>query len=102
MKSRSHFQQTPEAAAEAGPPRRRFGHPGEELQQCALAGAIASNDPDSITAFEFEGDILQSPDHVLPVAWISAKSAEWCPGGLRQDIAQCLVSRLSPDAVALA
>src|SRR4249920_568334 len=101
MEPRSHFQQTAKAAAEPSASVGWFCDSGEDLQQRALAGAIASNDPDSVATFEVEGNILQGPDHALAVG-MALESAERGPGGLGKDVAQRFVSRLRADAVAFA
>ena len=67
MKACSHFKQGTDTSAHRDCPIGGFGDTREDLEQCAFARAIASDNAKHPAFFKIEGDILQRPDEVLVV-----------------------------------
>ena len=61
MKPRSHFQQRPNIAADFTPSVGRTGNAGKDLQQRALTGSIAPDDPDNFARARGERNIFERP-----------------------------------------
>ena len=55
------LQQAADAAAELDLAGRRLGDPREDLQQRALAGAVAADDADDLARLDLEVDVLAGP-----------------------------------------
>ena len=92
-------------AVEGGLARGRLSDPREDLQERALAGTVAPDDPDDLARPDLEADVLQGPE-LLGLARCAAAPAS--QGGGRQApqaLPQRAVARGVPvlgDAVALA
>jgi hypothetical protein len=71
MKARPHLEQRADAAGDLGPPGRRFGDAGQDLQQRALAGAVVANQPDHVAVANFERHVAQCPQRVGFAAWFA-------------------------------
>ena len=64
MKAGSDFQQRPDSAVNRCAPFRRPGNPRKNLQQRALACAVASDDANDFTVFDVERDVPQGPESI--------------------------------------
>ena len=99
-----------QSAQRLGPAAGRLGDAGEDLEQRALAGAVAADDADDLAALDLEGDVAQGPDGVLAVGRLGGGKvgtwegwqAETLEGGC-EGVAQGVVALLrAADAVELA
>ena len=61
MKSRADFEEARNTALYFHPTLARLGDAGEDLEEGALAGAVASNDSDYLSPGNFKIDILEGP-----------------------------------------
>src|ERR1700680_5043678 len=68
MKAGPDFEQAGDAATEHPPPLGRFGDAAEDLQERALARAIATDDADDLALLDSEDDILERPELIDLVA----------------------------------
>ena len=73
MKAGANFQQRPEAAANLCMARARSGHPREDLQQGALASAVAPDDSNDLTPRDVERNI---PERQVSRAFCPELTAE--------------------------
>ena len=64
MEAGADLQQRADAAVELGAAGGRLRDPREDLQQGALAGAVAADDADDLAALDLEGDVLEGPERV--------------------------------------
>ena len=62
VKTCAHFQQTANTAMNLGPAGGRFGDPTQDLEQGALTGPIASNNPHHFSWLDLKAKILQCPE----------------------------------------
>ena len=62
VKAGAHLQQAAHPPVDLGPPAGRLGDAGEDLEQRALARAVAADDPHHFALLHLEGDILQRPE----------------------------------------
>ena len=67
MEAGADFQQAPDAAGDLGLALGRLGDAREDLEQRALAGAVAADDADHFTAVHLEAHVLQGPEGVFAV-----------------------------------
>src|SRR5438094_7302021 len=61
------FEQTADAAGDLDLALGRLGDTREDLEQRALAGAVAADDTDHFAAVHVEAHVLQGPEGVLAV-----------------------------------
>ncbi len=101
MKAGADFEQAGDAAAQGDAPLGRLGDAGQDLEQRALAGAVAADDAEDLALAHLEVDILERPEfldrvalHDLPAAQEIAGLAAEIPQLLANDIAQCGVTGL--------
>ena len=62
VKTGADFEQCADAAIDVGVSGGGLGDPREDLEERALAGAVAPDDPDYFALLDFEIQIFQSPD----------------------------------------
>ena len=65
MEAGADFQQRPDPPVDLGFAAGRLGDPGEDLQQRALAGAVAADDAENLALAHFKTDVPQRPDPFL-------------------------------------
>ena len=110
MKARAHFQQRPDAPVHIGVALGRLGDARENLQQRALARAVAPDDAHDLAVLDLERHVLQRPDFFLQpgsavglAAQQAPRALEWRGEGIGQRVAQGAVALLlAADAVQLA
>src|ERR1700733_14185339 len=64
MKTGTHLEQGTGSSIQTYFTGRRRRDLGDDLEQRALAGAVAANDADDLPLFDSEGDILQRPERL--------------------------------------
>src|SRR5205814_10058359 len=69
------FEQAAEPAADLRPPRRRLHDPREDLQERALAGPVAADDPDHLARLHLEAHLPQRPELAGGRGWGAAATA---------------------------
>ncbi len=62
----AHLEQAADAAAQLDAPRRRLGDARQDLEQRALARAVAADDAEHLAAPHLEVDVAQRPDRFAP------------------------------------
>src|SRR3974390_1356250 len=62
VETSANLEQTSNAPPDPGAPRGRFCNAGENLQQCALACAVAADDSKNLALVDFQVDIAQRPN----------------------------------------
>ena len=62
------LEQRADAAGDLGPAGGRLGDARQDLEQRALAGAVAADDPDHLARTDLERDVAQRPDPQPPFA----------------------------------
>ena len=65
MEPGPNLQERSDPSLDADPSGRLDGDPREDLQQRALAGAIASDDPEHLALLDVEGDVFQGKNVVV-------------------------------------
>src|SRR5436853_6075054 len=65
MKAGAYLQQTSYSAINESTATGRFRDARQNLEQCAFAGPISANDPEHLSVFDLERDVLQGPNHIL-------------------------------------
>jgi hypothetical protein len=65
VESRPHLQEAGHPSVQHGPPPGGLGYPGQDLQQRALAGAVAPDYPQHLAVLHLKRDVPQSPDRVF-------------------------------------
>ena len=79
-----------DTAEDLGVTGRGLGDPREDLQERALAGAVAADDAEHLTLADLEGGVAEGPDDVGGVglgvaeAAQAAEPVEVAPGGLER------------------
>ena len=71
VESGAHFEEARDAAPCADGAGGGGGHAAQQLEECALAGAVPADDAHDVALFHLEVDVLQGP-HVLAVALVRA------------------------------
>ena len=71
VESGANFEEARDAAPCADGAGGGGGHAAQQLEECALAGAVPADDSHDVTLFHLEVDILQGP-HVFDVALVRA------------------------------
>ena len=61
VKAGADLEQAADAAAQPHPALGRLGDAAEDLEQRALAGAVAADDADDLALLDFEAHVLQRP-----------------------------------------
>ena len=79
VKTGPDLQQTAHAANDLGAPLGRMDDPREDLQQRALAGAIAANDSHHLARVYFERDVAESPEVAQRDGPVTARSRSQGP-----------------------
>jgi hypothetical protein len=62
VKTGPDFEKARHTASDHGTPLRRFGDAVEDLEERALAGAVAANDAEDLALLDVEADVLGRPD----------------------------------------
>ena len=62
VKAGADLEQARNPALDCDAPLGRLGDAREDLQQCALAGAVAADDADHLAALDLEAHILERPE----------------------------------------
>jgi len=65
VETSAHLQQRAHPAIDLGPPLRRLGDAGEDLEQRSLPRPVAADDAHDLAALHLEGHILQGPDGLV-------------------------------------
>src|SRR5208282_3830676 len=65
MKTGADLQQARHASFNSNPAKCRFGNSAKNFHEGAFPRPIPSDNPNHLTTFDFEGDILQCPK-ILP------------------------------------
>src|SRR5262249_2476358 len=68
MEAGAHLEQAADAAMDLGAARRRRRDAREDLQQGALAGAVAADDADRLAARDLEAHVAQRPQFLVVAA----------------------------------
>src|SRR6516162_901606 len=68
MKTCSDLEQACDASAQQDPPLCWRSDAAQNLEQRALAGAVATNDPDGLAVFDLEANVLERPKFLHLVA----------------------------------
>ena len=91
MKAGADLQETGEATPHADAPRGWFGDPAQDLEQRALASAIAADDSYDFSFLHFETHIFERPEAFCFRSRLSAQAAdaaEWGRERARQHLAE--------------
>src|SRR3990172_13377853 len=96
VKTGSHFQKGTNPAVKIHPAGGWAGYTRQDLEQGALAGAIASDDADRFTTFDFEGDIIQRPEGLLFPKPLTFQPAQRHTGSVGKRLTKCCITRLLP------
>ncbi len=67
MEPGSNLEEAADAAVELDRPLGRLGDAREELEQRALAGAVAADEPEDLALPDLEGDVAQRPQSLVAV-----------------------------------
>src|SRR5262249_5445670 len=95
VKPGSHLEQGADAAANLHITARRLGDARQDLEQGALAGAVAADDSQDLAAFELEGDVVERTEAVLAPRGL-AVSAKQGDQAVRELVTQGIVTGLHP------
>src|SRR4051794_20946457 len=68
MEARSDFEQAADPPVQLDPTRRGSGDAGEELEQCRLARAVSTDDPDGFALHDLEVDGVECIEQLDLVA----------------------------------
>ena len=71
MEARAHLEEARDAALGSDDSGGGSGHAAEQLEEGALAGAVAADDAHDVALFHLEVDVLEGP-HVVAVAFVRA------------------------------
>ena len=105
MEARAHLEQAADAAVDLDPAVGRLGDAREDLEQRALAGAVAADDADHLPGLDVEAHVAQRPHvaHVPGRRTGVAQPAKRRGGDAGDRVAQGVVALLrGADHVALA
>src|SRR5262249_32845938 len=80
METGSDFEQTRDTAAQEHPPLRRLRDPAEDLQQGALAGAVAADDTEHFAPLDLETHIVERPEYLYLVPLYDLSPAQHVEG----------------------
>ena len=75
VKAGADLEQAGDAAAQHDPPLGRLGDAAQDLEQRALAGAVAADDAQDLALLDLEADILERPEFLDLVALNDLSSA---------------------------
>src|SRR5256885_13057521 len=76
MEPGSDFEQTGGLPLDLDPPLARFRDAGQDLQECALACAVAADYAENLAALDFEVNVLECPKLLFPLGSNRRSSAE--------------------------
>src|SRR5262249_13729486 len=85
VKAGAHLEQTADPAAHLGFAGRRFRDARQDLEERALAGAVAADDADQLAAPHLERQVLQGPEAPIALGTLLSSPA---PMAGRQESAQ--------------
>src|SRR6266481_9355111 len=86
MEAGANLEKRPDTAVYVHPAGIRVGNPRQDLQQGALACAVATDQTDHFTALDLKRYAVQSPEHVL--AGLGLLPSDECAEGSRQGFSQ--------------
>src|SRR6266545_5274534 len=72
----AHLQQRADPAIEIRVTLSRISNAGENLEECALASAVAADDADDLTGFDLEGNIFDGPDGLVQIGRSAGLAAQ--------------------------
>src|SRR5262249_20098394 len=64
MKTGANLEERTNSPMELGMPLRRLDDARENLEQCALAGAVSADNADDLASFDVEADVVERPDRL--------------------------------------
>ncbi len=110
VKSGADLEQRSDTADDGRVPLRGLGDAREDLQERALARAIAPDDAERLTLVELEGDVVEHPDPLVVARRDAsraradglARSPQAGASAVGDDVANRLVGLALPDAIDLA